>query len=520
MGYRSSGSSRGYLYVALRSIAVVMVALSVALVGVDVAVQTPFRGASSDVEGHAAGAVTVSVSPQRAQRWMGFGASGAWWSGPVAAFAPSRRAYLGKLLFSSSGLELSQFRYNIGGGGYGVLVPWKADPSMYTPSGQFNWNGDPAGVLFLKMAHEMGVKDLIGFVNSAPPQFTSDHLSCAGSLLGSQVQGYATYLARLVQGLWVHDHIKLSYVSPMNEPANSFPSCKQEGMAVPVALRGPLVVDLGTALERWAPWCRITADESSQVSSQMLKQLPEWVTPGVLPYLSVVAHHDYDFPTSAVFSRMKAYVSSLHRPSWTSEICCYQGARFGYQYDPTMSSGLWLADLIYHTVTFGGDSAFQWWIAASPDVGCDVTTTPSCANQVNVLGRNDGLVYFDLNGGRNGDQRFFLTKRYWVFAGFSRYIRPGAIIHLARTDDASIHAITAYANHVWTVVVINEHTARSGPTTLQIQFPPHTMLRSVASSIVTSPTSNAAPSPKPQVNGSVVVGSIAPSSVTTYQFSS
>lgn len=56
----------------------------------------------------------VDVAPL--QPIHGFGASGAWWSQPVYGMSASAKAKVGKFLFSSSGLDLSQFRYDIGGG--------------------------------------------------------------------------------------------------------------------------------------------------------------------------------------------------------------------------------------------------------------------------------------------------------------------------------------------------------------------------------------------------------------------
>lgn len=502
----------------LRSIALIVAAVMAAIVLVDLRLQPPVSSAPPTTA-QSAGAVTISVDPHASQLWSGFGASGAWWSGPVYHFTGLARHRLGNLLFSKQGLNLSQFRYNIGGGGHGVVVPWKADPSFYTANGTFNWNADPAGIYFLKMAKQYRVKYLIGFVNSAPAQFTSNHLSCGGDLPPAMVKPYAVYLAELVGGIRSHFGVKLNYISPMNEPANSFPSCKQEGMAVSINLRGQLVVDLGEALARYAPWCKVIADESSKIGSQLIPGLPKWADNAkVLKYLAVVAHHGYDFPPPSVLERMRSLVASLHKPSWTSEICCYDGARFGYQYDPTIVSGLWLADTIYDDIVYGGDSGFQWWTAVSPDTGCDTKTNPNCWKQVNYLGRNDGLVYYDLLGASNGDQSFFLTKRYFVMGNFSRYIRPGSKIHYAASDVAGIRALASIRGRTWSVVVINDQPTSAGSSTLQLQFPPGVKLEKALGAWATTSTESLRPVEAPQVSGDAAVGTVASSSVTTFVF--
>ena len=65
-----------------------------------------------------------SVPPVRvlsaAQTITGFGASGAWWPNDADDFSASTRARIAQLLFDRrSGLGLSIYRYNIGGGGAG-----------------------------------------------------------------------------------------------------------------------------------------------------------------------------------------------------------------------------------------------------------------------------------------------------------------------------------------------------------------------------------------------------------------
>lgn len=501
----------------LKSLALVLGALALAIFTVDI--NTQRAAISSSSAPPASQAATLSISPLSTLSWQGFGASGAWWPGPLYRFSPSAKRELGRLLFSRAGLYLGQYRYNIGGGGVGVLVPWKAPPTFLQKNGTFDWSADPAGIQFLQMASKYHVHDLVGFVNSAPVKFTSNHKSCAGTLLPSMTYRYAVYLAKVVQGIREHLGVTLNYVSPMNEPDNSFPSCKQEGMAVPVGLRGQLVVDLGKALHQYAPWARVIADESSQVAPLLLPHLPLWANrPEVLHYLSVVSHHLYDFPSDATLSQMASEIAKFQKPSWMTEICCYNGAHFGYQYDPSMVSGLWLARTIYSDITFGRDSAFDWWTAVSPNLGCNPRAVPDCWNQVNYLGRNDGLAYYDINGASNGDQKFYLTKRYFVFGNFSKYIQPGAQVHTVLSDNSNIMALAAYRGKQWVVVVINQGNNYVMPTTLQMEFPTGTGSLTPTEAIQTSSSQDWSHVTVPQISGDTAVTSIPPHSVTTFLF--
>jgi len=75
----------------------------------------------------------------------------------------------------------------------------------------------------------------------------------------------------------------------------------------------------------------------------------------------------------------------------------------GQQYDPTITSGLALSDIVYKDFAVTGDSAFHWWVALASSIGCDPRTT-GCATSVNGAGRNDALIYYDPNYASNGNQ--------------------------------------------------------------------------------------------------------------------
>ncbi|MDA8117332.1 MAG: beta-glycosidase [Actinomycetota bacterium] len=417
----------------------------------------------------------------------GFGASGAWWSGPVYGMPVATRQDVGKLLFSSSGLELSQFRYNIGGGGVGVRTPWKVAPTFLTASGSYNFGADPAGLYFLKMASSYHVRDLIGFVNSAPAVFTSNHQSCGGTLIRSDIAAYAKYVTNVVVGIRRHFGVKLNYVSPMNEPDGAMSPCVQEGMRVPVGERAAVVVDLGRDLAGRAPWAKEIADESSQVAFQLMPELPRWVhRDGAGQYIAYVAHHTYDYPGPRVLSAMHALLKRLGLRSWMTEICCYNGARFGYQYDPTMVSGMWLAKSIYNDLVYGGDSAFQWWTALSPNLGCEPASDKGCAERANILGRNDGLVYYDINYHQDGDTTLYTTKRYYVMGNYSRFVPPGSVLHRVTGLPPGLEALAALKKGRWSLVLIDDRAPNSPQFRVAIALPGHPGGLRLEASAVTS----------------------------------
>jgi len=411
------------------------------------------RAAATDRD--TTGSATASVGSDGAQSIDGFGASGAWWPTDISHFSATAQRQLADLLFSRAGLELSQYRYNIGGGGAGVTNPYKAPPTVLAASGAYDWNADRAGMAFLRLAAAYHVPQLIGFVNSAPPAFTTNQHSCGGKLDPGKINAFAAYLAAVVNHLRTADHIDLSYVSPMNEPDAPQAKCHQEGMVVPVHERAALVNALAADLSAASAHVGVIADESSLVR-QLLHETPAWLAHAGKS-VAVIAHHGYDYPGAATLDQ----VAKLPLKHWTTEICCFNGRGFGWQYDPTMANGLWLADTIWADLVEAKDSAFDWWVAASPNLGCDPVQVAGCQNQVNPGGRNDGLVYFDPYWNLDANQTFYLTKRYWVMAAFSRFVRPGSVLHVVTGLPEGLKGVAFEARTGWVVEIINENSDRS-----------------------------------------------------------
>lgn len=501
----------------LRALVFFLSIVSAAVLVIDAGViMGPVQATSSSVA--RAPEVVASVDPLGAHTLEGIGASGAWWSVPAYQLGARARQRIGQLLYGRHGLELSQFRFNIGGGGVGVSTWWKAPPSLYLGNGQFDFALDRDAVWFLRQAARAGVRDLVGFVNSAPPEFTSNHQSCGGVLPAAEVAPYALELAQTVRGIATRLGVRLAYVSPMNEPSGSQPACRQEGMAVPVALRGPLVVDLSRDLARLAPWCKVIADEASFVR-HFLRTAPRWLSyPGARRAVAALAVHGYDYPTKPTLARLHALGAAYGLQVWATEICCHTQVGFAYRYDPTMSSGMWLADTVYNDLMVAGASVFDWWIALSPDLGCNPIANPGCPYQVNPLGRNDGLIYFDLHGASDGDRSLYLTKRYYVLGNFSRYLRPGALLYRVRTSDPRIEVIVAVRGSTEVIVAIDRTPAGAPLTPLLVELPPGSPLLVPTAAVQTSPTRSLAPTALPTVAGPTVAMLSPPDSVTTYVF--
>ena len=460
----------------------------------------------------AASATAVVTAP--AQTIAGFGASGAWWVNDLTNFSSSVQAQVADDLFTTSGIDLSQYRYNIGGGGAGVTVSARAPESFLTSSGSYDWSNDPGGRYFLDAAASDGVPDLIGFVNSAPAAYTTNGENCGGEIDTADDAAYGTYIATVVSH-FKSAGVDIDQISPMNEPDDSFSSCGQEGMEVPASERAGVIDAVGSALASDGLSTKVIADESSQ-TTQLLSEAPTWLADSSAPgYTTAIAHHTYDNPSDSTLEQVGGLGDVNGKPVWASEICCQisGGGGYGAQYDPTIAGGLVVANYIYTDMSYADDSAFQWWTALSSALGCDPDTSSTCATTVNSSGWNDGLLYYDPDYASDGNQTVYPTKRFYVLGQYSKYVRPGAVRYGVSGSPSGVQTMTFWnsSSDQWDVVATNTNASA---TTLSLNLGSGTISSDQA--IQTDASENMASISAPSISGSTISASLPAQSVTTY----
>jgi len=138
-----------------------------------------------------------------------------------------------------------------------------------------------------------------------------------------------------------------------------------------------------------------------------------------------------------------------------------------------MTQGFWLADQIESDFTVAGDSAWYWWTALSPVLGCDPKADPKCPTKVNTKGSTTVAVLRPTPRDGRRD-KIFTTKRFDVLGQFSKFVRPGAVRH----DVTGVpRACTRWRSRArnWTVVTWNEASTRAQYV---LQLPTATKVRS------------------------------------------
>jgi O-glycosyl hydrolase len=211
--------------------------------------------------------IAISVNSQY-QEIDNFGASGAWTATGVGKYwSNAKKNEVAALLFSREmkadgspkGIGLSAWRFNIGGGSalpsgerngkHALAGPgglwghdnWRsAECFKYSAESAIDSTAQQGGIWFLKKAQEMGVENLIGFVNSPPFWLTYNekaHPSGLSNVTVTNYKGgtsykprfssnlpddnhedYADFLVEVIRHLRDREGIQLDYISPINEP--------------------------------------------------------------------------------------------------------------------------------------------------------------------------------------------------------------------------------------------------------------------------------------------------------------
>ena len=374
----------------------------------------------------------ILFSDRRYQTFERFGVSAAWWAQvvggwtePDPASGKPKRERIAELLFDpEAGIGVRCIRYNLGGGsaqsGKGNIgMASRRAESFDVGERAYDWSRDANAVWMLKESVRRGADEAILFVNSPPERFTKNgktHLDRAGrtNLSPKNYKKFADYCLDCAAH-FIAEGIPVKYLSPVNEPAWVWTSGQEGCHYRPGQVRRLLRTFVGAMDERddipglklsaaengdirWLnkTYCRIVLGDKKirakvdavDVHSYFLTPTVPLIKPFVrdrLPFLRRFRRYlDRRFPGAQVK---------------TSEWTHMQGGR-----DYGMDSALEQTKIIMEDLSILNVSAWQLWIAVSNVDYCD------------------GLIYEN-----DEDRSFELTKRYFAFGNFSKFIEPGSV---------------------------------------------------------------------------------------------
>lgn len=457
----------------------------------------------------------------KAQTIQNIGASGCWYSEGIGKYWPlNKKERIAQLLFSRkldnagnpTGIGLSAFRFNIGGGtaeqgaASGIKDPMRRVECFLNPDGTYDWSKQQGYVWFLRKAKEYGVEDLIAFSNTPPVQFTLNGLGyklAKDNIANIKPDKYSAYADFLTEVIKHFDKEKLhfNYISPVNEPQWDWTG------------------NVGTAKQEGSPWnnndiYQVAKLLDSSLQAKKLKTKISLAEAGMLTFLyenntatsrqiqhffsdtsrlyvgnfksipRVLAAHSYftDVGDTGLLSIRKKVADTAKKYKidfWQSE---YSMLGNGYKEGSTarrtqMDCALFLAKVIHTDLAIANATAWHLWNAYEPG-SADFDTR----YYLIALKPDSGFV--------NG--MYTVTKNLWALGHYSLFIRPGMQrINIKRSDNLNDIAaaqktmVTAYNDNKGKVVVVAINYAQAEQR-LNIAFKNMGRIKTIRSYVTTA----------------------------------
>lgn len=444
-------------------------------------------------------AVTIQIDPENHSvfhdtdqdgwgEFQGWGTSLCWWANRVG-YDETLTSQAAKLFYNvETGLGMSIGRYNIGGGddlttheshitrSDSVVPGYAADVTPIDSEEEaqgfdqydlecgyawnYDWDADRNQLNVLKAALAEAGDDFIAetFSNS-PPAFMTNSGCTSGGVDGAEnlrkdsVTAFAKYLTDVTRHL-IEQGILIESMEGMNEPDSnwSYGSAKQEGCVIhPGELQSSVVTALrGQMTEQGLTGVQLTAgDEPStnQAFNNYLKLSQE-----AKNALDRIDTHTYSINKPA---DLRVLSEKEGKTLWMSEM---DGTTVAGGSAGEMRAALGLGRNISTQVNSLLPAAWILWDAI--DIHVD-RENPYDRNSLEEVGYDslDENGFWGLAVADHNEKKIFLTKKYYAYGQYSRYIRPGYTLLTAPGEH-----VAAYDKKTGTLVLVLNHTAAENQT--------------------------------------------------------
>lgn len=490
------------------------------------AVGVCFSGASAETyEPYVSADSVVTVSPLSTYsinngEFEGWGTSLCWWANRVG-YSNVLTDKAAELFFGDTGLRMNIARFNIGGGddpSHDHITRTDSNMPGYTKyeNGKivYDWSADASQRNVLMKAIEAGGDDFIVemFSNSPPYYMTKSGCSTGNTSAGSNnlkddfYDDFADYMAEVCKHYRDVWGVDIQSVEPMNEPYTDYwgaYSKKQEGCHFDSGnSESKMITEMQRAmLQRGMGDVLISGTDETGIDVQIntYKALSDQAKNA----LSRIDTHTYG---GSKRGELQALALSEGKNLWMSEV---DGSGTLGSNAGEMGSALWLAKRMIDDCNGLGCSAWILWQAIDNHISSQGYNGKRDSGMPDITKGFWGLAVADHD--RND---IILTKKYYAFGQFSRYIRPGAVML-----NSSGNTLAAYdrENEQLVIVAVNTSGSSTGTTFDLSQFD------STGSSAQVIRTSgdvrtgeNWAQLAPVSVSGKSMNVSLAPNSVTTF----
>jgi len=391
----------------------------------------------------------------------GWGTALAWFAHVTGRFAEPRRTELADLLYGRDGLALNIARYNIGGGnapgtpsylrpggdipGFWRKPAGRSGTDWWNPDSEdaWDWSADAGQRWWLDAIKErVTPQELIfeAFSNS-PPYFMTRSGLVSGNvnaLEDNLIPGFETkfsrYLARVTAELERRHGIRFRTLSPINEPNTPywFSTNRQEGAHWSPEAQSRMFVALAQVLSEQGMKTEISGPDETNPQTFFV----DWanLSADAKAVIRQINLHSYEWIAK---SGVRDVAETSGKRLWMSEVdLSPSNVREDIN---DMRPAIALAQQIVTDINSMNPRAWVLWQAI------ENRSSPDAKNSSNW-----GLIKADFSNLERPEYQ--LTKKFWAFANFTRFIRPGYRFLKSDNPDALV-AENPETNEVVIVVV-------------------------------------------------------------------
>lgn len=420
-------------------------------------------------------ASVVSLSPNNRYDinngiFEGWGTSLCWWANRVG-YSDVLAEKSAELFFGDSGLRMNIARFNIGGGddpSHDHITRTDSNMPGYSKfeNGQvvYDWNADynQRNVLMKSIA-ATGGNLIVEMFSNSPPFYMTESGCTSGNrdagknnLKNEWYGGFADYMAEVCAHYQNEWGVEIQSVEPFNEPYTNFwgaYSPKQEGCHFDIGeCESRMITEMNRAMnEKNMGDTMIAASDETSIDTQIdaFKALSNEAK-------NVVQRIDTHTYGGSKRTELKNLALQNGKNLWMSEV---DGGATSGQNAGEMGAALWLSNRIKDDCNGLNCSAWILWQAIDKHISKDGYNGKKDSGMPDITGGFWGLAVAD-----HDKQDIILTKKYYAFGQYSRYIRPGYT--MLKTSDSTVAAYDKEGNRL-VIVATNDG---SSPKTLNFDL--------------------------------------------------
>lgn len=466
-------------------------------------------------------AVSISISPDNRYEinngvFEGWGTSLCWWANRVG-YSDSLAQQTADLFFGDEGLKMNIARFNIGGGddpSHNHITRTDSNMPGYTKYNNgtvtYDWTADYNQRNVLKRAVSAAGDDMIvEMFSNSPPYYMTNSGCSSGSadassnnLKDDYYDDFASYLAEVCYHYKNDWGIEIQSIDAMNEPYTNYwsaYSAKQEGCHFDQGdSQSKVIIELQKAMKaKGMEDVIISGTDETSIDTQISSY--NALSADAKNAIGRIDTHTY---SGSKRSQLKETAVSAGKNLWMSEV---DGGNTAGTNAGEMGAALWLANRITTDCNNLNCSAWILWQAIDSHISAEGYNGNKDTGMVNTSGGYWGLAVAD-----HDNDTVILTKKYYAFGQFSRFIRPGMI--MLKSSDSTMAAYDE-ENQQLVIVAINNSDSTSD---YSFDLSAFSETGSYARTVRTSNSENWKDIGNTAVSGSTLNASLAANSITTF----